>query len=106
MAMNNVYYRGKHLLRGSGVTGYDELPAQLRMQVIGNDGGVDKADFEFWCLAVSAVNGCGQCLASHEQVLRDAGVSREQVHEGLRTASVLHAVAVTLEAEAVVARVE
>ena len=68
--------------------------------------GVDKADFEFWCLAVSAVNGCAQCLASHEQVLRDAGVSREQVHEGLRTASVLHAVAVTLEAEAVVARVE
>ena len=101
MGMNNVYYRSKHHLREQGVAGYDDLPARLRMHVIGSSGGVDKSDFEFWCLAVSAVNGCGQCLASHEHVLREAGVKREQVHEGIRIASVVHAVSVTIEAEQV-----
>ncbi|MCW2620989.1 MAG: alkyl hydroperoxide reductase [Frankiales bacterium] len=105
MAMNNVYYRSKHLLRDSGVTGYDEIGAKLRMQVIGTSGGVDKADFEFWSFTVSAVNGCGQCLASHEEVLRGAGLSRDQIHEALRIAGVVHAVAVTLEAEGVLAHV-
>lgn len=100
MAMNNVYYRSKHQLADAGITGYDDIPARLRMQVIGSSGGVDKADFEYWCFAVSAVNGCGACLASHEQVLREAGVTREQVHEAIRIASTVHAVAVTLESEA------
>jgi alkyl hydroperoxide reductase subunit D len=54
---------------------------------------------------VSAINGCGQCLASHEQVLREASVSRDQINEALRIASVVHAVAVTLEAEDVLAAV-
>lgn len=105
MGMNNIYYRSKHHLREQGVTGYDDLPARLRMHVIGNSGGVDKADFEFWCLAVSAVNGCDQCLASHEAVLREAGVPRDQVHDAIRIAAVVHAVAVTLEAEAVLTKV-
>jgi alkyl hydroperoxide reductase subunit D len=103
MGMNNVYYRSKHLLHDAGVAGYDDIPAKLRMQVIGTSGGVDKKSFEFWCFAVSAVNGCGQCLASHEQVLREASVSRDQINEALRIASVIHAVAVTLEAEDVLA---
>jgi alkyl hydroperoxide reductase subunit D len=100
MAMNNVYYRSKHQLADAGVAGYDDIPARLRMQVIGTSGGVDKADFEYWCFAVSAVNGCGQCLASHEHVLREAGVSKEQIHEALRIAATVHAVAVTHETEA------
>jgi alkyl hydroperoxide reductase subunit D len=105
MAMNNIYYRGKHLLRDAGVTGYDEIPAKLRMQVIGTSGGVEKAEFEYWSFAVSAVNGCGQCLASHEQVLREAGVSRDEIHDALRIAGVVHAVAVTLETEGVLGSV-
>jgi alkyl hydroperoxide reductase subunit D len=105
MAMNNIYYRSKHLLSDAGVSGYDDIPAKLRMQVIGTSGGVDKADFEFWCFAVSAVNGCGQCLASHEQVLREAGMSRDQINDALRIASIVHAVAVTLESEDVLAGV-
>ncbi len=105
MAMNNIYYRSKHDLREAGVAGYDELPARLRMHVIGSSGGVDKADFEFWSFAVSAVNGCAQCLASHEQAVREAGVPRDQLHEALRIAAVVHAVSVTLEAEDVLAGV-
>jgi alkyl hydroperoxide reductase subunit D len=99
MAMNNVYYRSKHLLRESGVTGYDEISPRLRMQVIGTSGGAGKAEFEFWCFAVSAINGCGQCLASHEQELRTAGITREQINEALRIASVVHAAAAVFTAE-------
>lgn len=99
MAMNNIYYRTVHLL---GDEEYANLPARLRMQVIGNPG-VDKTDFELWCLAVSAVNGCGRCLESHEQVLRKAGLSREPIHEAVRIASVIHAAAATLDGEAALA---
>ncbi|MFI6922986.1 carboxymuconolactone decarboxylase family protein [Nonomuraea spiralis] len=96
MAMNNVYYRATHLI---GDETYATLPARLRMTVIGNPG-VDKTDFELWCLAVSAINGCGRCLESHEQVLRGAGMPREHVQEALRVAAVVNATAATLEAEA------
>ena len=95
MAMNNVYYRTLHLLSDKE---YATLRAGLRMNVIGNPG-VAKIDFELWCLAVSAINGCGQCLDSHEQVLRKAGVERETVQAAIRIAAVLQAVGVTLEAE-------
>ncbi|MEH0973356.1 carboxymuconolactone decarboxylase family protein [Micromonospora sp. CPCC 205546] len=99
MAMNNVYYRAKHLI---GDEQYQSIPARLRMQIIAKPG-VDKADFELWCLAVSAITGCGVCLESHEKTLRNAGFSREQVHEGLRIAAVVHAAAVTLDAQAALA---
>jgi len=99
MAMNNVYYRAKHLI---GDEAYASIPARLRMQIIARPG-VDKADFELWCLAVSAITGCGVCLESHEKALRGAGFSREQVHEALRIAGVVHAAAVTLDAEAALA---
>jgi alkyl hydroperoxide reductase subunit D len=95
MAMNNVYYRAKHLI---GDETYATMPARLRMQIIGSPG-VDKADFELWCLAVSAITGCGTCLESHEKVLRTAGVTREVVHEAIRIAAVVHAAAVTIDAE-------
>jgi len=99
MAMNNIYYRTMHLI---GDEEYANLPARLRMQVIGNPG-VDKTDFELWCLAVSAINGCGRCLESHEQVLRAAGLSREPIQEAIRIAAVVHAVAATLDGEAALA---
>ncbi|RZU73884.1 alkyl hydroperoxide reductase subunit D [Micromonospora kangleipakensis] len=96
MAMNNVYYRAKHLI---GDEQYASMPARLRMQIIARPG-VEKADFELWCLAVSAITGCGVCLESHEKTLRGTGFTREQVHEGLRIAAVVHAAAVALDAEA------
>ncbi|WP_283133655.1 carboxymuconolactone decarboxylase family protein [Rhizohabitans arisaemae] len=101
MAMNNVYYRSVHLI---GDETYTTLPARLRMTVIGNPG-VDKVDFELWCLAVSAINGCGRCLESHERVLRESGVPREQIQEAIRIAAVVNAVAATLEAESVLSAV-
>ncbi|MCZ2526835.1 alkyl hydroperoxide reductase [Streptomyces sp. NPDC059506] len=101
MAMNNVYYRTRHLLSDPE---YGTLRAGLRMNVIGNPG-VEKVDFELWSLAVSAINGCGQCLDSHEQVLRKAGVERDVIQEAFKIAAVIQAVGATLDAEGVLAGV-
>jgi alkyl hydroperoxide reductase subunit D len=64
--------------------------------VIGNPG-VDKTDFELYSLAVSAINGCGTCLAAHERVVRKAGMSAEGVQSAVRIAAVIHGIAVALE---------
>src|ERR1700744_3280336 len=96
MAMNNIYYRFTHL---ASAPDYKTLPARLRMNVIGKPG-VDKADFELWCLAVSAINGCGVCIDSHEKILREAGLSAEQIQAAVRIAATVHAVAATLDGEA------
>jgi alkyl hydroperoxide reductase subunit D len=96
MAMNNIYYRFVHL---SSAADYKTLPAKLRMNVIAKPG-VEKADFELWSLAVSAINGCGMCIDAHERELRKAGFSAEAIQAAVRIAAVVHAVAVTLEGEA------
>jgi alkyl hydroperoxide reductase subunit D len=94
MAMNNIYYRFVHLVGGD----YEKLPARLRMNVIGKPG-IEKVDFELWSLAVSAVNGCGMCLTAHEKVVREGGLSQEQVQAAVRIAAVVHAVAAILDGE-------
>jgi alkyl hydroperoxide reductase subunit D len=95
MAMNNIYYRFVHLANDSD---YKSMPAKLRMNVIARPG-VDKADFELWSLAVSAVNGCGMCIESHDRVLKEHGVSKEAIQQVVRIAAVMHAVAATLDGE-------
>ena len=71
MAMNNVYYKFTGMMDET----YRSLPAKLRMNVIGNPG-VEKADFELWSLAVSAINGCQFCVKSHEKKVRRASADR------------------------------
>lgn len=93
MGMNNIYYRFVHLV---GNDDYAKLPAKLRMNVLGNPG-VDKTDFELYSLAVSAINGCGACVAAHEKVVRKAGVTAEGVQSTVRIAAVVHGIAVALE---------
>ena len=89
MAMNNVYYRFAHLASNKE---YAQLPAKLRMNVIGSPG-IDKADFELFSLAVSAQNGCGMCIDSHEKVLKQHGVPTEVIQAAARIAAVMTAVA-------------
>lgn len=96
MAQNNVYYRFVHL---ASAKDYKTLPAKLRMNVMANPG-VEKADFELWSLAVSAINGCGMCIDSHEAELRKHGLSTEQVQTAVRVASTVHAAACVLDGEA------
>ena len=92
MAMNNVYYRFTHLVGGD----YPAMPARLRMNVMARPG-VDKATFELWSLAVSAVNGCGMCMQSHEHAVRQHGLTAEQVQAAVRIAAVVHAAAAVLD---------
>lgn len=93
MGMNNVYYRFLHLVEDPE---YGHMPARLRMNVIGNPG-IDKIDFELISLAVSAINGCGTCVASHERQVRQHGLSREAVQSAVRIAATVHAVARVLD---------
>ncbi|MEM1087951.1 MAG: carboxymuconolactone decarboxylase family protein [Pseudomonadota bacterium] len=99
MGMNNVYYRAVHLMNTDV---YGTLPAKLRMNVIGAPG-IEKADFELYSMAVSAVNGCGMCLDAHEVELRKHGLTSEQIQASLRIGAVVNAVARVLQAEAVAA---
>lgn len=96
MGMNNIYYRFVHL---ASATDYKTLPAKLRMNVIARPGAA-KADFELWCLAVSAINGCGACIDAHEHELRQAGLSVEAIQAAVRIAATVHAVAAVLDGEA------
>jgi alkyl hydroperoxide reductase subunit D len=95
MGMNNIYYRFLHLVEDGE---YQGMPARLRMNVIANHG-IDKLDFELISLAVSAVNGCGLCVTSHEKKLRQHEVSRESIQSAVRIAATIHAVAGVLEFE-------
>ncbi|HET7394868.1 MAG TPA: carboxymuconolactone decarboxylase family protein [Gammaproteobacteria bacterium] len=93
MAMNNIYYRFTHLV---GDPEYATLRANLRMSIMAKPG-IGKNDFELASLAVSAINGCGTCMSSHEKVVREHGIGIQAVQSVVRIAAVIHAVAVTLE---------
>ena len=93
MGMNNVYYRFRHLI---GREAYAEKPARLRMNRIAKPAG-PKVDFELFCLAVSAINGCETCMKSHERVVLGAGLAEDQVHDAVRIAAVVHGAAVALD---------
>ena len=96
MGMNNVYYRALHLMHNQE---YRTLPARLRMNILATPG-VEKLDFELWCTAVSAINGCGACLDSHEQTLKKDGVPTVNIHTALRIAAVVNAVSRVMAGEA------
>ena len=98
MGMNNIYYRFQHLAKNPK---YATLPARLRMNVLRNHG-IDPVDFELWCTAVSAINGCGLCVDSLEQILRNKGMSEESILAAVRLASVIHGLAAVFDTEAVV----
>src|SRR3546814_4937684 len=85
----NVYCRFVHLASNQEDT---KMPAKLRMNVIGSPG-IDKADFELFSLAVSAMNGCGACIDSHEKVLRDHNVNADIIQTAARVGAVMAAVA-------------
>jgi lipoyl-dependent peroxiredoxin subunit D len=93
MGMNNVYYRFRHLI---GRDVYSEKPARLRMNRIAKPA-ASKVDFELFCLAVSAINGCESCLKSHEKVVLAGGLSEDHVHDAVRIAAVIHGAAVALD---------
>jgi len=93
MAMNNVYYRFRHMV---GKESYATRPARLRMNRIAQPR-TSKATFELVCLAVSAINGCEVCVRSHERAVLAGGLTEEHVHDAVRIAATIRAAAVALD---------
>ncbi len=93
MGMNNIFYRSRHML---GKDSYEKLPARLRMTRIAQPASA-KIDFELYCIAVSAINGCEVCLRAHEQVVTEGGLSETQVLDAIRIAAVVHGAAAALD---------
>lgn len=89
MAMNNVYYRSMHQLEDPEI---EKLPAKLRMNIIGKPG-IEKIDFELFCLAVSTVNGCSVCVKAHAREAKKASIANEGVQSVIRIAAVTKAAA-------------
>ncbi|MFD6895721.1 carboxymuconolactone decarboxylase family protein [Rhodococcus sp. NPDC060086] len=98
MGMNNVAYRAKSFLGDE----YAQVRMGLRMNIIGSPG-VEKADFELWSLAVSTINGCHDCTAAHDNVVRKEGLTKEQVWEAVKVAATLQGVAQAITAGEVLA---
>ena len=89
MAMNNVYYRFVHLVANPE---YGTMPAKLRMNFMASHG-IGKDDFELFSLAVSAMNGCGMCIDSHERVLLEHGVKPDAIQSAVRIGALMKALA-------------
>lgn len=96
MAQNNVYFRALTLLKNQE---YRALRARLRMRIVSSPG-VELIDFHLWCVAVSAIHGCPDCLDAHEGELKQRGVEPTVVQAALRIAAVTHAVSRVVAGEA------
>ena len=95
MAQNNVYFRALSLMKNQT---YRSMRSRLRMDIVRRPG-VDDIDFHLWCVAVSAVYGCADCLDAHEGVLARRGVDPLSVQTVLRIAAATHAASRVLAAE-------
>lgn len=96
MGMNNVWYPYVEM------TGDAELksqPAQLRMQAYATHAGVDKRLFELYALSASIVGKCEFCVQSHYALLKQGGMSVEQLRDVGRIAAVIAAAANAISVE-------
>lgn len=92
MNVNNVFYRFRHFM--AGVEYYEKTPAGLRMSVMMNPV-MGKNLFELISLAISAVNGCEQCVTSHEHSVKEAGADEPRIYDAIRLAAVIKGLCVT-----------
>ena len=93
MAMNNVYYRFRHVV-GKPIDG--QKPAGLRMNRMLQPA-TNRLDFELMSLAVSAINGCEACVRAHEKTVTEGGLTPDHVNDAVRIAATVMAAAVALE---------
>jgi lipoyl-dependent peroxiredoxin subunit D len=93
MAMNNIYYRFVDL---NSDKSFGTLPVHLKMDILKNPG-IEKANFELNCLAVSVINGCSTCINVHTQDLIKKGSSRVAIQACAQIAAVLYAAAQGIE---------
>ena len=98
MGMNNVWYPYVEM---SGDEELKTMRAELRMNAYASHGGVDRRAFELWALAASIVGKCEFCVKSHYALLKDAGVTTQQLRDVGRIAAVVTAAANVIAMERV-----
>jgi alkyl hydroperoxide reductase subunit D len=96
MGMNNVWYPYVEM---AGDDDLRNLRPDLRMNAYATHGGVDRQAFEMWSLAASIIGKCNHCIESHYKLLKDSGVSVQQLRDVGRIAATIHAAAQVLVAE-------
>lgn len=85
MNTNNVFYRFRHFIKKDF---YSTQPAGIKMSIMMNPI-LGKEFFELISIALSAVNGCERCVASHEQSVLQHGSSELRVLEAVKLAAVI-----------------
>lgn len=93
MNMNNIYYRFTHLVENKE---YSSMRAGLRMNGLAKHG-IEKKDFELISLAISALNGCGMCMDSHEKTAIKEGVAPIAIQEAVKIAAIINSLAILVE---------
>lgn len=86
LSANNVLYRFRHFVDKES---YNTMRAGLRMNIMMAPV-LGKEFFELVSLAVSAVNGCEQCVKSHEVSVLEAGGSEERIWDAIKIASIVN----------------
>lgn len=94
LAVNNVFYRFRHFTKEANPA-YQTMPAGIKMNIMMNPV-LGKELFELMSLAVSAVNGCEQCVNSHEESVRKLGSSEARIFDAVRLASIIRGLSVAL----------
>jgi len=96
MGMNNVWYPYVEMAADEDLK---TQRAELRMNAYATHGGVDKKRFELFALSASIVGKCHFCVRSHYKMLKENGLSAQQLRDVGRIAAVINAAAQVLDAE-------
>lgn len=97
MGMNNVWYP---FVEMAGDGDLATMRPELRMNAYATHGGVDRQSFELYALAASIVGRCEFCVRSHYKLLRETGLTTQQLRDVGRIAAVVNAAAQVLAADA------
>jgi alkyl hydroperoxide reductase subunit D len=89
MGMNNVWYPFVEMANDESMKG---LPAGLRMNAYATHGGVSKKKFEMYALCASVVGKCHFCVKSHYDILKNEGMTVQQLQMVGKIAAVIVAI--------------
>ena len=96
MGMNNVWYPYVEMAQDEDLR--TQRP-ELRMNVYATHGDVDRKRFELFSLAASIVGKCHFCVQSHYKLLKENGITAQQLRDVGRIAAVVTAAAQVIAAE-------
>lgn len=94
LATNNVFYRFRHFTKDANEK-YQTMPAGIKMNIMISPV-LGKELFELMSLVISAVNGCEQCVNSHEASVRKLGSSEERIFDAIKLASIIKGTSIVL----------